>query len=285
MTDASIKHVSDTAIWVAYFRAEETKRHDALFKDPFAEKLIGARGEAIAKSMPATSEYTRQNVVIRTYIIDTFIRELVASGVDTVINLGAGLDTRPYRMSLPASVRWVEVDYPHVIEMKSSILASELPSVSLERVSLDLADKDTRRTLFSRLASQSKRAVVLTEGVLPYLTPEDVSSLAADLHAETRFESWICDYMSPETYKYLANPKRMERMKNAPFRFFPPNPFEFFTSLGWSCSEIRYIQKTTEDLGRPSPLPWFARLMKPFFPPAVRERLSKMSGYMILRRV
>ena len=46
--------------------------------------------------------------VVRTVVIDRYLQEAIARGVDTVVNLGAGLDTRPYRMTLPASLSWVE---------------------------------------------------------------------------------------------------------------------------------------------------------------------------------
>jgi methyltransferase (TIGR00027 family) len=277
-----IKHVSDTATWVAFYRAEETKRSDALFRDPLAEKLVGEKGEALARELSATAAYTRQNVVIRTYLIDQFITELVASGVDTIVNLGAGLDTRPYRLDLPPSIRWIEVDYPHVIEMKSERLKDETPRLQLERVALDLADANLRRSLFTRL--NRGRVAVLTEGVLPYLTEDAVGELADDLRACSSFEFWICDYMSPDTYRMLRDPNRMKKMKNAPFQFFPPNPFAFFEAHGWKRKDIRYIQQTTRELGRLMPAPWYGHILKYFMPLAVRERFLKMSGYMILER-
>jgi methyltransferase (TIGR00027 family) len=278
----SIEHVSDTALWVAHYRAEETKRADALFKDPLAEKLVGSRGHAIAASMVDTAKYARQNVVIRTYLIDQFIRELAASGVDTFVNLGAGLDTRPYRLDLPSSIRWIEVDYPHLIKMKNAILSDDTPVVQMERVSLDLADRNQRRELFAQL--NRGRVAILTEGVLPYLTEDDVASLATDLAACKSFEFWICDYMSPALYRFMRDSKQAKKMKNAPFRFFPADPMAFFARVGWEPERIRYIQQTTRDLGRPVPVPWFAYFLKYFMTPAARDRFLKSSGYMILKR-
>jgi methyltransferase (TIGR00027 family) len=285
MADSTINDVSDTALWVAHYRAVESERPDALFRDPFAKRLMGERGRAIAQSMSATSAYTRQNVVVRTYIIDRFVHALIGRGVDTIVNLGAGLDARPYRLEFPSGVRWIEVDYPHMIERKTEILANDRPNVALERVPLDLADRDKRRALFARLAGEAKKAAILTEGVLPYLSPEDVSSLSEDLRVHPQFEFWICDYISPETYKYIRSPKRAKKMANAPFKFFPSNPLDFFAKRGWKVDDIQYIQKTTLDLGRPMPMPWYARLLTPFMPKSVREQFLKMSAYMILRRI
>ena len=50
MSDALVRDISDTALWVAYYRAQETDRPDALFRDPFARALAGERGEKIAKA-------------------------------------------------------------------------------------------------------------------------------------------------------------------------------------------------------------------------------------------
>lgn len=284
MKENTIQHVSDTALWVALYRAEESERPDALFHDPLARKLMGDRGEKIARNMNETSAYTKQNVVIRTHIIDLFIKKLIVSGVDTFINLGAGLDTRPYRLELPPSLRWIEVDYPHLIEMKNERLRDEKTRVRLERVPLDLANRDERKLLFARIASESKRVAVLTEGVLPYLFEADVATLAEDLFEQKTFEFWIVDDMAKETYKYLRDPKRMKKMANAPFRFFPEDRFEFFKKLGWVIDEIKYIQGTSTELGRPSPLPWWAHVLAPLMSTSTRERISKMSGYAILRR-
>src|SRR4030095_2287177 len=99
-----IHHVSDTALWVAHYRALESGRADALFDDRLAKTLVGDRGRQIAESMGNSSPYTRWSVVIRTWVIDGLIQNLVDRGVDMVINLGAGLDTRPYRLNLPKAL-------------------------------------------------------------------------------------------------------------------------------------------------------------------------------------
>src|SRR5262252_5973616 len=110
-TDASssITHVADTALWVATYRALESQRPDALFRDPLSDMLAGERGRNIAASMPYP-KFMAWALAIRTVAIDEMIVRALSLGVDTVLNLGAGLDTRPYRMNLPASLRWIEID-------------------------------------------------------------------------------------------------------------------------------------------------------------------------------
>src|SRR5947209_7546262 len=99
-TATHIRNISDTARWAAVYRAFETDRPDALFRDPFARRLAGSRGEQIAASMPFSGKNT-WSWVMRTWLFDHFITQQIAGGADMVINLAAGLDARPYRMDLP----------------------------------------------------------------------------------------------------------------------------------------------------------------------------------------
>jgi len=94
-----IQNVSDTAFMVAGFRALEGERDEPLFRDPLAWKLAGEHGRNILATVPYTF-IGAWSVVIRTVIIDDFINRAIAKGVDTIINLGAGLDTRPDRKSV-----------------------------------------------------------------------------------------------------------------------------------------------------------------------------------------
>src|SRR5262245_58786460 len=144
-----IREITDTARWVAIFRAEESERVDAVFRDPFARRLAGPRGEQIASAI----EFARANswsFVARTYLFDVAIQRHVAEGFDTVLNLGAGLDARPYRLALPGYLSWIEADLPAMINYKEEMLSSESPVCRLERVSVDLSNRADRLELFAR---------------------------------------------------------------------------------------------------------------------------------------
>ena len=109
MTDAKlINHVSDTARWVAVYRAMETERPDAIFSDPFARRLAGERGEAIVQGMPKGRQMSWP-MVVRTAVMDEIImRCITKQGVDCVLNLAAGLDARPWRLPLAPTLRWID---------------------------------------------------------------------------------------------------------------------------------------------------------------------------------
>ena len=97
--ESLVRNISDTALLVAIYRARETERPDAVFRDPFARRLAGERGEQIAKSMPFSKRATWAWIT-RIYTYDEFIKQQVGDGVDMVLHLAAGVDARPYRMSL-----------------------------------------------------------------------------------------------------------------------------------------------------------------------------------------
>lgn len=282
MADTPITHVSDTALWVAYYRAQESLRPDALFKDPLAEKLVGERGRQIAEHMGSTSKYTRFQVILRTVVIDRFIRELISQGlVDTVVNIGAGLDTRPYRLDLPSSVRWIEADYPHMIELKNTRLASDQPRVELSRVAVDLADANARQAFLRDVGTRSSKILILTEGVLPYLTPAQVGALADDMRAVPSIKFWIAEYFAEEIYKYLDTPERRRAMKNAPFVFFPPDWMGFFAQHGWKPREYGWLGDAAIATGRRPPMPWWAAILSALFPRQSRERIRRQTAYVI----
>jgi methyltransferase (TIGR00027 family) len=257
VTDSTIHNVSDTALWVAIFRARETEREDAIFSDPYARVLAGERGEEIAKAMPFL-EKASWAMVTRTVLFDDYVREAVASGVDMVVNLAAGLDTRPYRMDLPENLQWVEVDLPAITDYKEDILRHERPKCRLERVRLDLADVAARRELFARLGARAKRALVLAEGLLVYLTPDQVCGLAKDLAAQPSFETWVIDIASPGLLQMMK--KQMGAKMTAPdatMKFAPLEGPAFFEKCGWKPVDIR---STFKNAGRLRRLPGFLKL-------------------------
>lgn len=286
MTDGSaIEHVSDTAYLVAHCRAIESARTDALFRDPLAGRLAGERGKAITDAFP-TAKMTGWLVSIRTCIIDEFVRAAIGRGVDTIVNLGAGLDTRPYRLEVPSHLHWLEVDYPHVIAYKEERLQQETPRCRLERVGLDLGDVTARRQWLARFDSQAKRTLFLTEGVIPYLDVAEVGSLADDLRSQSHLDAWIVDYLSKEGHKYRERAGVTRHLRQAPFKFRPDDWFAFFSDHGFRVREIRYVPQEGARLGRRAPLPLRHRLLISIFrrlgSAHVRHQLERYSGYAVL---
>jgi len=253
-----VRNISDTALWAAVYRARETERPRPLFRDPYARRLAGTRGEEIAASIPF-SEKATWAWVARTVLYDQFITEQVQQGVDMVVNLAAGLDARPYRMTLPPALRWVEVDLPGILDYKEEILRDETPACALEHVRLDLADFNTRRELFARLGRNAKHALIVTEGLLIYLTAEQIGSWAMDLAAAPGFERWVLDLSSPGLLRMLQkNMGPQLSQGGAKLQFAPSEGPGFFARYGWKAIDVRSQLKTAARLGLP---PFLLRMM------------------------
>lgn len=243
-----LRDISDTALWVAVYRARETERPDAVFRDPLARRLAGERGEQIARSMPFAEKHA-WSYVARTWIIDQMIDQQVQAGADMVVNLAAGLDTRPYRMELPASLQWIEVDLPAMIDYKEQALAGEKPRCVLEHVRLDLSDVTARRELFSKLSRRAKHALVVTEGLLIYLRPEEVLALGNDL-GQPGFRDWVVEICSPGLLEMAKKNLSALGEMGSPLKFGPAEGPDFFLACGWKPVEVRSLIKAAAKLKR-----------------------------------
>jgi methyltransferase (TIGR00027 family) len=250
MADPLISSVSDTARWVAFYRAQESARPDALFKDELADRLAGERGRAIAAVAPRQAR-SGWPLVTRTKVIDDLVANALGDGCDRVLNLAAGLDTRPYRLALPAALDWVEADLPGIVEEKERLLAGavERPVCGLRREPVDLADARARAAFLDRATAGASKVLVITEGLLTYLDDETVRALGRDLLARAAIRWWILDVASPAILQMMI--RGMGRhLDQAPMKFAPPDGVAFFEALGWRPLELRSMVKEAVRLRR-----------------------------------
>jgi O-methyltransferase involved in polyketide biosynthesis len=162
-------------------------------------------------------------------------------------------------MALPASLRWVEVDLPDILDYKEQILAAATPACALERVRLDLSNVDARRGLFDRLGRGSKQAFIFSEGLVIYLMAQEVGALAFDLARPASFQFWAVDLVSPGLLEMMKGRSgELVNQAGAPFLFAPAAGPPFFAEYGWTVAEVRSILKTAAKLGR---LPFALRML------------------------
>ena len=278
-----ITSVSDTARWVAMYRALESERPDALFRDPYARRLAGPAGEQILASMPQGRRWAWP-MIVRTAVMDEIVmRLLTQDGVDTVLNLAAGLDTRAYRLDLPSQLHWIDVDLEGILSYKEAALAGERPRCRTEFVQADLTDQAARRSLFQRVGAQAKRALVITEGLLVYLKTEDVTSLAQDLAAQPAFRWWLIDLGSPALLQFLSRTWGNQlRSGNAPMQFAPAEGTAFFAPTGWVETEYRPMLDEALRLRRAPKMAWVWRLLALLASKKRRQQFKRFSGVVLL---
>jgi len=259
-----ISLIPDTAFVVAYCRAQESKRKDALFNDHLAERLIGTHGKKVMKAMPREGrKYLDWNVAIRTIAMDRLIKRAVRSGIDTVVNLGAGLDTRPYRMKLPKKLRWIEVDYAPMMELKNEVLKSEKPHCQVERVGLDLAQEKVRRPFLRKIGMGSKKVLVVTEGLLLYLTEQEARELSKDLLKNPKVKYWLLEY------NHLDSDEDSDVL---PVKFKRSDWIPFFMDLGWKFADVLFALDESKRVGRAHPFK---------MPTEVLKKINPQFGYVV----
>jgi len=239
MSEAVLSHISDTARWVAAYRAIESARPDALFHDPFAARLAGHQGAEIARKLRRSMGRIGWPIVVRTKAIDDLVVAAVAEGIDCVVNLAAGLDTRPYRLPVPETLRWVEADLAGILADKERLMHGETPNCRLAREAVDLSDAEARAAFLDRALDGSRHAIVVTEGLLVYLEEETVRGIARDLASRPQVQGWIVDLLSPAVLQMMRRRVNPHLVAEASMRFAPDNGVSFFAPLGWKPAAIR----------------------------------------------
>lgn len=258
-TSPTLRDVADTAHWVALYRAIESERSDAHFHDPYARRLAGPRGEQIVATLPRSMQNAAWSVVARTVVMDRMIQAEISAGVTLVVNLAAGLDTRPYRLSLPAHLTWVEVDQAELLAEKAALLESATPSCALERIPLDLSQEAPTRLLLQQLGQRAAKVLVVTEGLIMYLRPEEVAALARTMGGVPAIRGWITDVISPGMQRMIERDwGHTLREGRASMHFAPLEGVAWFEPFGWHAAECDSTFATARVLRR---LPWFMRLL------------------------
>jgi methyltransferase (TIGR00027 family) len=169
----------------------ETDRPNGWVRDPFAASLAGGRGLAIAQALPGL-EMVCFVVGMRSRIIDDVVLTAISKyGISTVLSVGAGLDTRPWRLALPADLRWLEVDLQPVLDYKTAVLASEKPRCRVEHLAVDVSDPRRRHALFQEIPVAT--ALMITEGLLMYLPAATVEAIAAEASASSGIRYWLLE--------------------------------------------------------------------------------------------
>ena len=187
---------SRTAEYMALFRALETvrPRNQRLFADPFAVKFLPLRLRLVAKLARLSPLHAaivrlidllwpgaRSSAVARTRLIDDSLREALKGGIDQVVLLGAGFDSRAYRLPELAGKRVFEIDQPRTLSEKSRRVSSltDVAAGHVTFVSLDFKRASLSEALRAAGLDVSQPAFFIWEGVTNYLTQNAVDAVLA----------------------------------------------------------------------------------------------------------
>jgi methyltransferase (TIGR00027 family) len=174
--------VGRTALGMACVRADEDRRPDRLFSDPYAQAFVAAAPDALPSGGVAGNGDPMAGVVhaavVRTRFFDDFLMDACVSGCRQVVLVAAGLDTRAFRLSWPAGVSLFEMDLPAVLAFKEQVLTNTgvVPRCHRVAVAVDLRE-DWPSQLVTAGFQPETPTVWLLEGLLVYLTADEATTL------------------------------------------------------------------------------------------------------------
>ncbi len=254
--------LSATAKWIACARAAETLRTDRLFDDPLAIAFLEHTDIALLAEFRTAPTSRFDVLAVRTKYFDDQLIDAVSDGTRTqVVILGAGLDARAFRLDWPPGVRLYELDLPELITDKRELVANSgigPPTCEHHTVAADLTD-DWPAALTAAGFDSRRPTVWLVEGILYYLTVEQIEVLLARLTALSAPRSVLCLeqvntdlYRAPWMRQWLADMREQGR----PWRSGVAEPERWLAGHGWAAT-----------VREPSELPVSAGRLVPRTPP------------------
>ncbi|MCP2028723.1 methyltransferase (TIGR00027 family) [Flavobacterium sp. HSC-32F16] len=184
---------SRTAQYMAFFRALETKRsqNNRLFSDPYAVHFVDSKLRLAVRlsKYPVFAKYINNVInkkipgalssgIARTKYIDELLKTAVSKGVEQVIILGAGFDTRAIRLDFLKSVPVIEIDHPNTSNFKAEIYKKRIGRIpeNVTFLQIDFNKQSLDQLAVENNLDFSKPTAVIWEGVTNYLTEEAVKS-------------------------------------------------------------------------------------------------------------
>jgi methyltransferase (TIGR00027 family) len=236
--------LASTAGWIAAVRAHEQERADRLFSDPWAAKLAGEEGWLWRKRATGGKDENEVGLVIRTRYFDDFLLQVMQEHrVCQVVILGAGMDTRAFRLHWPGHVHVFELDQPQLFDLKEPLLAAcgAVPTCQRHIVPIDLRD-EWRASLLRAGFDRGKPSVWLMEGLLFYLPQESVIQLFEVMTTASAAGSWLgCEVKNTEMLTGASTRAWIETLEQggAPWISSIDHPEVFLAEYGWRASVVQ----------------------------------------------
>ncbi|MEU1023673.1 class I SAM-dependent methyltransferase [Streptomyces sp. NPDC005904] len=264
-----------TALLVAAARAIETHRHDSLAQDPYAEHFV--RAAAACARWPVRIEQVPEGdgdplwgrfaryFGLRTRVLDDFLLRSARADARQVVLLGAGLDTRAFRLDLPSDRVVFEIDRAGVLAFKQRVLTDLSAAPRVKRVPIPA---DLRADWVSALTAAgfdpAAPSVWLAEGLLFYLpgptethlvdTVDGLTTPGSALAFEAKLEKDLLAYRDSPIY--VATREQIGIDLLCLFDKGPrPDSAGELTGRGWSTSMHTPFEFTRRHRRGPLPEP------------------------------
>ncbi|MHA6763388.1 class I SAM-dependent methyltransferase [Streptacidiphilus sp. PAMC 29251] len=253
-----------TAVGVARVRALETAREHPLFRDPLALAFATAGGLGPESPLPQRGDEAARrrwlgvafSITIRTKFLDDLLDAAAGAGVRQVVLLGAGMDSRAFRMDWPEGTRLFEVDTAEPLGFKASVLRSERAVPRCERITVPV---DLREDWPGALAGaghdRTRPTVWIAEGLLIYLPEEAVERLLGLIGEQSAPGSRLgLTLGSPGVLKRFAADAGAGTAASMWQSEMPADPVSWLAGHGWDA-ETYTLRDRAAAYGRPVTTP------------------------------
>lgn len=235
--------ISDTAYYCCGVRAEDAKRERPVCNDRFAERFMDERGRTIFEPFKSMTMANISNVT-RCRLIDDFLRKELARDANiSIVTIGAGYDTRPYRL---AGGHWIEIDEPQILHYKEERLPTAECANPLRRITINFSVDSLAEKL--EAIESSRRTAFVLEGVFMYLDHDAIRGMIAAMQQRFPVHVLYCDLMTRRFFDKVGRPFQEQLTAlGARFTERPDDPQAVFLEHGYELLErIPMVRRATE---------------------------------------
>ena len=255
--------ISRTAYYTLAVRAADAATAKPILGDTFAQKFMNDDAKAVWEEFKSFTPPNASNAA-RHAMIDAHLRRALAADPQaTIVIIGAGFDTRAFRLQ---GGSWFEVDEPEILTYKEGRLPAATAPNPLRRIAIEFAREPLAEKLAMITAASSVHIVI--EGVLMYLTREQRLSLLRTISGRFPHHTIYCDLMRKRFFdqysrdiheKIVGMGATFTDMEDAPERLFTGNGYSMVdiasvplyavehASIGIPALAVRYFMRTLRD--------------------------------------
>ena len=251
--------VGATSLGVAVLRARESSRTNRLFNDAYAQAFVDRAdpGGSMWNSRPNGPDFLHLmagQVAVRTRYFDDTLLQAATGGIDQVVLLACGMDSRAFRLGWPTGTTVYEVDQREVLAFKSTVLQEmhAHPQCWRIEVAVDLRS-DWPARLLNAGFDPGKPTSWLAEGILYALNPTAADLFLARITAcSTPGSTLACDHAEDSALLRAAraaiSPELVSMWQGGP----PGDLGSWLRTAGWNA-DIAEIAQVAAEYSRPAP--------------------------------
>lgn len=240
-----MKPISKTAFYCCGVRMQDAESDNPVCNDVYAKTFMNEDGLRIHEAFAGETSPNASNVA-RHRIIDDRLRAELAKDTDLlVVTIGAGFDSRPFRLT---GGTWIELDEPQVIAYKNERLPAAESKNPLTRIAIDFQSESTEEKL-GDFAREAAVAIVI-EGVFIYLERDEITRLLQTLRRLFPRHKLLCDLMNRKFFeKYSRSLQEKINDIGTEFKFTTEQPEKIFLENGYRLAEKTSIVESAVSFG------------------------------------